>query len=129
MIVDIVTPVRKLVEGAKVDAVKLPSAAGQLTILPGHADLLTLLGTGEMSFSQDGRERKFAVSYGFVEVRRDKVLILAETTEESQEIDRGRASEAEKKARGALQGVLDESKFRKYQLKLQRAIVRQKVSG
>ena len=65
MVVDVVTPLRKLVEGVQVKGLKLPSAKGELTILPGHAEMLTLLDTGVMSFLHDGAERKFAVSYGF----------------------------------------------------------------
>ncbi len=76
--VDIVTPAKRLVDGAKSPSVKLPGADGQLEILPGHTELLALLGKGEISFQEDGRPRQFQVSGGFAEVRQDRVLILAE---------------------------------------------------
>ena len=127
--VDIVTPVRKLVEGAQVESVKLPGVKGELQVLDGHTELLTLLSTGPLSFVQDGKERKFAVSYGFAEVRNNKVLVMAETVEEATGIDRTRAQAAQRKAEQALLGVLTESDFNKQQLKLERAIVRQQISG
>lgn len=126
--IDIVTPSRKLVVGAKTAELKLPSSKGQLTVLPGHTDLLTILGVGELSFKEDGVDRRFAISYGFAEIRNDKVLVLAETAEESVEIDKDRAKTAQKKAETALSGVLEEGQFNKLQLKLQRAVVRQNVA-
>jgi len=126
--VDLVTPTRRLVDSAKVSEVKLPGADGQLTILPGHTELLTLLGTGPLSFVQDGVERTFAVSFGFAEVRKDKVLVLAETCEEATEINRDRAVTAQKQAEKALTATLSREEFRKHELKLQRAMVRQQVA-
>ena len=127
--IDIVTPTKKLVDGASADVVKLPGAKGELQILDGHTDLLTLLGTGPISFTKDGKERKFSVSYGFAEIRNNKVLVLADTVEESTEIDRARAQAAQKRAEQAMMGTLGESDFRKQQLKLERALVRQHISS
>ena len=127
--VDIVTPHRRLVEGAQVNSLKLPSVKGELTILQGHAELLTLLDTGVLSFASDGEERRFALSYGFAEVKNDKVTIMAETAEEGREIDKNRAMEAQARAETALKETLSEEEFQKQRLKLQRAILRQRVAA
>jgi len=128
--VDIVTPTKKLVEGAKAEWIKVPGYKGELEILPGHRELLTLLTTGPLSLMQDGRERKFAISYGFAEIRHDRVLIMAETAEDAATLDKTRAAAARKRAEEKLvQGVLNEHEFKKHQLKLQRAIVRQNISS
>lgn len=127
--VDLVTPSRKLLENVQTDSVKIPGARGELQILPGHADLLTLLNPGTVSLVQDGKERKYFVSHGFAEVRGDKVLVFGETVEESADIDRNRAQAAQKKAEQALLGVLTEPEFKKHQLKLERAIIRQHISS
>ena len=74
--VDIVTPAKRLVDGAKSGSVKLPAVNGQLEILPGHTELLTLLTAGEISFHEDGQLKQFTVSHGFAEIRQDRVLIL-----------------------------------------------------
>jgi F-type H+-transporting ATPase subunit epsilon len=126
--IDIVTPTRKLVDGASADSVKLPGAKGELQVLDGHTDLLTLLSTGPLVFVKDGKERKFSVSYGFAEIRNNKVLVLADTVEESKDIDKARAQAAQKRAEQALMGTLSESDFKKQQLKLERALVRQHIS-
>ncbi len=140
--VDIVTPTRKLVEGARTTALRMPGAKGELLVLPGHTDMLTMLGTGVLSLVLDGTERKFAVSYGFAEIRKDKVLVLAETCEEGKDIDVARAKKAQKAAQDVLSGALDirqgagpgqadnvltREHFRKYELKVQRSIVRQQA--
>lgn len=128
--VDIVTPTKKLAEGAKADWVKLPGFKGELEILPGHRELLTTLSTGVLSFLYEGKERKFAISYGFAEIRHDRVLVLAETAEEGTRVDKLRAQAARKRAEEKLvQGVLTEEEFKKHQMKLQRAIIRQTISS
>lgn len=129
MTIDLVTPTKKLVEGAHANALKLPSTKGELQVLPGHADMLTLLDTGVMSFVHDGRERRFAVSYGFAEVRKDKITVMAETAEEATDIDVARAQAAKQRAEKALEGTLSEEDYRKQRMKLHRAIVRQAVAA
>ena len=125
--VDIVTPSRKIVDRLKTERVTLPTTKGQLTVLPGHTELLATLGAGILSLPSGGTERRFAVSYGFTVIRQDRVIVLAETCEESSEVDKARAQDAQKKAQKALEGVLTGSQLRKYQLKLERAIIRQSV--
>jgi len=120
----IVTPTRRLVEGVQVDSVKIPSTKGELEILPGHVDLMALLGTGELTFTQQGKKRRFAVSYGFLEVKNNHVLVLAETCEEASEINKSRAETAKQKATDALGAALTPEQFKKYQAKLHRAVVR-----
>ncbi len=127
--VDIVTPSRRILEGARVERVTLPTASGAVTVLPGHTELVTLLSTGVLTLPSTGGERRFVVSYGFSIVRKDKVIVLAETCEEAGEVDAARAKEAQKRAEKALGGVLTESELRKQQLKLQRALIRQQVIG
>jgi F-type H+-transporting ATPase subunit epsilon len=127
--VDIVTPVRKLYEGVRANSVRLPSAQGELLVLPGHTELLALLGTGLLSIFLDGNERRFSVSAGFAEVRKDRVLVLAETCEEADDIDVERARKAQKRAEELLGAASTEEEFKKYQFKLQRALVRQQVAG
>lgn len=128
MIVDVVTPVRKLVQGATAESVILPGAKGQLEILPGHAELLTLLDTGVLALRAPAGIRQFVVSHGFAEIRNDKVTVLAETAEEAHEIDRDRAKRAMDTAEKELQASLSPEHFRKYELKLQRAVLRLQIA-
>jgi F-type H+-transporting ATPase subunit epsilon len=97
---DIVTA-EKLVYSEEVDEVVAPGIEGQLGILPQHSPLMTMLSPGELLVKQDGNEINLAVSGGFMEVRPDRVTILADTAERAEEIDLARAEEARKRAEQA----------------------------
>ncbi len=97
---DIVTA-EKLVYSEEVDEVVAPGIQGQLGILPQHSPLMTMLSPGELLVKQDGNEINLAVSGGFMEVRPDRVTILADTAERAEEIDLARAEEARKRAEQA----------------------------
>jgi F-type H+-transporting ATPase subunit epsilon len=95
--VDIVTPEKRIYAGV-VDMVTLPGTAGQMGIYAGHAPLLTTMDIGEIVLhNKDGNEY-IAVSGGVVEVRPDKVTILADVAERSAEIDEARATAARAQA-------------------------------
>jgi F-type H+-transporting ATPase subunit epsilon len=91
--VDIVTPYRSLFSG-RVDMVTLPGSLGQMGILPGHAPLLSTLDIGEIILHIGNNSQFVAVGGGVVEVRPDKVTILADTAETPEDIDAARAQDA-----------------------------------
>lgn len=125
------SPERRLIEGAEVSSVTLQGDEGQIEILPGHAHMIGTLETGPFAYSSvNGTETKGVISSGFFEVNGDQVTITAETLELASEIDVHRAKAAQKKAELALSDpALEPSHFRKYQLKLQRALIRQQTAG
>jgi F-type H+-transporting ATPase subunit epsilon len=71
---------------------------GQLAILPHHAPLMTMLQPGDLIIRKEKDEEVLAVSGGFLEVRPDKVIVLADACERADEIDITRAEEAKKRA-------------------------------
>ncbi|HEY7371263.1 MAG TPA: ATP synthase F1 subunit epsilon, partial [Polyangia bacterium] len=87
---------------AAVDSVTLPGSEGELTILPRHAALMTALKPGPLTFRHGAVETDVALSGGFVEVRDNQVIILADTAERSDEIDAARAEEARRRAANML---------------------------
>ena len=95
--IDIVTAER-IVYSAEVDTVIAPGAEGQLGILPHHAPLMTILQAGELVVRKGGQEEIMAISGGFLEVRPDHVIVLADQAERAEEIDAARAEEARKRA-------------------------------
>ncbi len=95
--VDIVTAER-VVYSAEVDAVIAPGIEGQLGILPHHAPLMTTLQAGELVVRKGGEEDIMAISGGFLEVRPDHVIVLADQAERAEEIDAARAEAARKRA-------------------------------
>ncbi len=98
---DIVTAER-LVFSEEVDLVVAPGVEGQLGILPHHAPLMTTLQPGELLIRKGDTEFCLAVSGGFLEVRPDRVIILADTAERAEEIDVARAEEAMRRAQESL---------------------------
>ena len=95
--IDIVTAER-VVYSAEADVVIAPGVEGQLGILPHHAPLMTILQAGELVVRRGGEENSLAISGGFLEVRPDRVIVLADQAERAEEIDIARAEEARKRA-------------------------------
>ncbi len=83
---DIVTA-EQLVFSEDVDAVVAPGVEGQLGILPHHTPLMTMLQPGELRVRKSGEEFSLAISGGFLEVRPDRVIVLADAAERADEID------------------------------------------
>jgi F-type H+-transporting ATPase subunit epsilon len=99
---EIVTPER-LAFSDTVDSVQLPGADGELGVLPHHAPLVAALGAGELRIRTGGAEEVFAVFGGFVQIRPDKVIVMAETADMASEIDLERARQARREAEQALE--------------------------
>lgn len=127
----ILSPERRLLEAETVQEITLPTSEGQIEILPGHAAMIGTLQTGVFSYvSSDGSKHTGLITTGFFEVADDQVTVMAETLELSGEIDVERAKKAQKVAEDVLrEAELDEHKFKKYELKLQRALIRQQIAG
>ena len=101
MRLDVVTP-ESVIYSDEVDAVIAPGVEGQLGILPHHAPLITVLQAGELRVRKGEEETCIAIYGGFLEVRPDRVIILADAAERAEEIDIARAEEAKRRAEQAL---------------------------
>jgi F-type H+-transporting ATPase subunit epsilon len=99
--IDIVTAER-VVYSAEADEVIAPGVQGQLGILPHHAPLMTTLQVGELVVKRGDEEENIAISGGFLEVRPDRVIVLADQAERALEIDVDRAADARKRAEQSL---------------------------
>jgi F-type H+-transporting ATPase subunit epsilon len=98
---EIVTPERQVYSDT-VDSVQVPGSEGELGVLPHHAPLVSTLGVGELRFRKDGTEESFAIVGGFLQVRPDRVVVLAETADLASDIDarpNGRSSRGSTRAR------------------------------
>ena len=126
---EVVTPARRVLS-VLVDSVEIPGKDGYLGILPGHAPLLTELGIGALSYVQSGQTHYLTVIDGFAEVLSERVIVLAEVSERSDEIDRARAEEAAKRAQERLaKSGSPEVDWHRASVSLQRALIRQEVAG
>jgi F-type H+-transporting ATPase subunit epsilon len=124
------SPERKLIERRDVDSITLPTSEGEIQVLPGHVQMAGQLETGPFSYSEKGAEVRGVITSGFFEVVGEEIIVLAETLELASEIDAQRARLAYKKAEDALKEAgVEEGHFRKYQLKMQRAMIRQQEAS
>ncbi len=120
----LVTPEKKVITDQEVEELLVPGFRGQLNILPGHAPLMTTLSVGILTYREKGSStfREVAISWGYCEVTPKGVIVLAETAETKDEIDRDRAQEALKKAEKALMDPdLEPDQMKKFQRKMERA--------
>jgi F-type H+-transporting ATPase subunit epsilon len=125
---EIVTPER-LAYSDEVDSVVLPGAEGELGVLPHHAPLVSTLGVGELRIRKGGQEEFFAIVGGFLQVRPDKVVVMAETADLASEIDLGKAEEARREAERALEGGYSEgADLSAARAALQQALLRIRVA-
>jgi F-type H+-transporting ATPase subunit epsilon len=99
---EMVTPER-LVFSEMVQSVRAPGVQGSFGVMAGHAPMLSELETGLVKLVlADGREAFIATGGGFLQVTREKVLVLADSAELSDEINVDRAKESAEKARQLL---------------------------
>jgi F-type H+-transporting ATPase subunit epsilon len=98
---EVATPERLVIREAAEEA-QIPAKNGYIGVLPGHAPLLSELGTGYASYVAEGKKSFLAVHGGFVEVLPDKVRVLATAVEKAEEIDVQRAEAAYRKAQEQL---------------------------
>ena len=90
LILEVATPERQLVR-EEVTEVQLPGLSGYMGILPGHAALLTQLGTGQLTYTSGGRTRALSLQGGFAEVLPGNVRVLANLAIPAEEVDVDRA--------------------------------------
>jgi F-type H+-transporting ATPase subunit epsilon len=125
---EIVTPERVAYED-EVDAVVCPGIEGELGILPHHAPLLSTLGFGELRIRKGGQEEFFAIAGGFVQVRPDKVVVMAETADLASEIDLEAAEQARRDAERALsEGFTEPADLARARAAMERALLRIRVA-
>jgi F-type H+-transporting ATPase subunit epsilon len=123
----IITPERVLFEEEGVTSVTITGSEGEMTILPSHAALMTELRPGPLLFRKGTDEVDVALSGGFLEVRDDKVVVLADTAERSDEIDQARAEEARQRAQTALASREDNMDIAMVMAAMERAQARLRV--
>ena len=129
LLLEIVTPER-LAYSDTVDAVNLPGIEGELGVLPHHAPLVSMLGVGELRIRRGGTEESFAIVGGFLQVRPDKVVVMAETADMASEIDLEKAQEARRSAERLLEeaGPSDTADLAAARAALQQALLRIRVA-
>ena len=125
--IEVVTAER-LVYSDSVDMVIAPGTEGEVGILPHHTPLMTLLKPGELIIKKGSEETELAVTGGFLEIRPDRIIVLADAAERADEIDEARAEAAKKRAQERLAQPIPEIDKAHAEAALRRALVRLEVA-
>lgn len=125
----IITPERIAYDDI-IDQATIPTKEGQITVLPHHVPLISILETGELIIKKNSHEMPMFVSGGFVEVRKgNKIVILADSAEYAEEIDETRAEKARERAIDLQkEKFTDDVKFGEATAALERALARLKIA-
>ena len=123
MRLEIITGERVLFQG-DVESVVAPGSEGELGVLPHHAAVMTMLQPGELFYTIDGTETSFALTGGFMEIRGDHVVVLADAAERVDEIDEARAEEAVRRARERIAARVTDVDLERALQSLRRAQIR-----
>jgi F-type H+-transporting ATPase subunit epsilon len=125
---DIVTAERVVYSESEVDEIVAPGTEGEFAVLPRHAAFMTMLVPGVLLIKKGDEEVEMAITGGFVEVRDNRVVVLADAAERAEEIDEARATEARRRAEERLasrEEAVDEARDR---VALLRSLARLKVT-
>ena len=125
--VEIVTGERVVYTENDVDMVVAPGIDGTLGILPRHAPLITVLSSGELRVMKGGIEQALVVFGGFMEVTPERVIVLADTAENVEEIDLAQAEEARNRAAAAIANRGETADLAAAQAEMRRATLRLSV--
>lgn len=105
----------------------VPGENGEIGILPNHAPLIASLGIGIIRYTENGKVNKIAISGGFMEVVKNKVTILANTAETSENINIERAQAAKERAEKRLRERQPDVDVARAEVALKRAVARIKA--
>lgn len=119
----VITP-RRIALECGVSSLVVPGQAGQMGIWPRHAPAMVALKPGIMRYRDDNGMGTMVVHGGFVEVYRDRVVILADAAELPHEIDIERAREARRRAEKRLEEGGEEVDYARARAALERALAR-----
>lgn len=124
---EIITPERVVLKD-EVDQITLPTAEGEITVLPNHIPLIGVLRPGEIVAKKDREEIAMSCSGGFIEVTGDKVLILADTAEKAEELVEAEILKAKERAQKIIEEKqVDAEKYADAAASLERELARLKV--
>lgn len=125
----IVTPEKTVLE-SEIDQLTIPTQEGEITVLPDHIPLISVLAPGELVAKKGGEETAMAVSGGMIEVRKNEITVLADTAERAEEIDLARAEEGKARAEKLKDEKIrmDETEYAAVAALLERNLARIKVA-
>ena len=125
--VEIVTPI-KILNQENVKYIRCPGIDGSFGIMKKHRQGVIALGVGEIKIDASGDTDWYATSGGFAEIGSDKIELLLESVEKSNEIDVKRATKALERAKDRKKNSTEQIDNVRLEASLSRALNRLKVS-
>jgi F-type H+-transporting ATPase subunit epsilon len=126
--VEIISQEERVFDEPEADFVLIPASEGLMGVLPNHAPVLTALGFGELVVRKGGAEERFAIFGGVVDVRPDKVVVLADLAESTFDIDLEAVEQARIRAEQMLREGVPPEAHRDAALALRRANLELQIS-
>ncbi len=126
LLLEIVTP-QGLTFSEEVDEMTASGSEGEFGVLPGHVPFVTTLKIGMLTCKKGSETKYFFVSWGYAEAGAEKVMVLADSAERSEDIDIERARAALKRAEERLRKAEDVD-FARAESSLERAVTRVQVA-
>jgi len=127
--VEVVSRVRRLYHTDHADMVIIPGSEGEMGVLPNHTPLLTTLAFGELRIVEGEDVISFVVYGGVVEVRPDKVTVLADDAESVYELDMAQIEDARNRASDLMVSSPSEAQRAEIAQELRRVEIAAKVHG
>ncbi len=125
--VEIVTQEKVVFSEPEADMVIIPGSEGEMGVLPHHAPVLTTLAYGELLVRKGRAEESFVIYGGVVDIRPDRVVVLADLAESSYDIDVAAAEAARDRAEKLMEQGAPPEQNRNAALALRRAELALKV--
>jgi len=123
---EVVTPYG-LILSEDVDEISCTGSEGDFGVLPGHVPFFTTLKVGMLSYKKGNAMKYVFVNWGYAEVGPDRVMVLADSAEKSEDIDPDRAKAAMKRAEERLKKT-EEFDFARSTSSLERAVARVQIA-
>lgn len=127
--VEVVSPVRQLYHTENADMVIVPGSEGEMGVLPNHAPLLTTLNFGELRIIEGEDIISFVIYGGVVEVRPNRVTVLADDAESVIDIDPDQVEAARARARELMDTAPDDFSRHEITQELRRAEIAARISS
>lgn len=127
MQLDIITPTKSVLSEV-IDQVTLQTDSGEITILPNHVPLLTKVKPGELTIKKGGKQNFFAVTGGFLEMKNNKITILADYAVRAEDIEVAKAKEAQERAEKTMKEKVSGMDFAQAEAQLTRAMLELNVA-
>lgn len=126
MLLQIITP-EKIEWQGEIDSLTLPTSDGEITILTGHANLVSAVEAGEMTVNFLNKENHFFISEGSVLVKNNEIIVLSDIATEATDLTMARVEEARKAAEVAKEEKVDEIEFATIEANLRRELAKEKI--